>query len=221
MKYLGARMQVPGHDKLRYLNVHVVDDVMKHDGVIVRNLPITHRKSPDRWRKVMAASCHCLCVTVHAQCCRHAAASNTSWHALTCCSNRELQMDLPLLLKEHERNPADTRTVFYLAQTYELIEDADAALATYQKRIDMGGWQQEVFESHFRRVRALGQRQLLCTACTAIPSMPDMQDPSGFCALSHALFSPAGDHHVTGIPLVMSGSLKRATLSCISLTAAG
>ena len=62
-------------------------------------------------------------------------------------------MDLPLLLKEHERNPADTRTVFYLGQTYDLIGDMHNALATYQKRIDMGGWQQEVFESHLRRVR--------------------------------------------------------------------
>ena len=65
-----------------------------------------------------------------------------------------VQMDLPLLLREHERNPADTRTVFYLAQTYDLIGDRDAALDTYQKRIDMGGWQQEVFESHLRRVWA-------------------------------------------------------------------
>lgn len=64
-------------------------------------------------------------------------------------------MDLPLLLKEHERNPADTRTVFYLGQTYDLIGDVDNALATYQQRIVMGGWQQEVFESHLRRVSHL------------------------------------------------------------------
>ena len=72
-------------------------------------------------------------------------------------------MDLPLLLREHERSPADTRTVFYLGQTYDLIGDTVNALATYQKRIDMGGWQQEVFESHLRRVSARSQCIPLCS----------------------------------------------------------
>ena len=64
-----------------------------------------------------------------------------------------IQLDLPLLTKEHEKKPQDTRIVFYLAQTLDLIEDLPAALDMYQKRIDMGGWQQEVFEAHMRRVR--------------------------------------------------------------------
>lgn len=45
--------------------------------------------------------------------------------------------------------------VFYLGQTYELIGDAENALAIYQKRIDMRGWLQEVFEAHLRRVQHL------------------------------------------------------------------
>ena len=64
-----------------------------------------------------------------------------------------MQLDLPLLSQEHEKKPWDTRVVFYLAQTLDLIEDLPAALDMYQKRIDMGGWQQEVFEAHMRRVR--------------------------------------------------------------------
>ncbi len=64
-----------------------------------------------------------------------------------------VQLDLPLLTKEHEKSPEDTRIVFYLAQTYQLIGDMDSAMAMYQKRIDMRGWLQEVFESHLRRVR--------------------------------------------------------------------
>ena len=64
-----------------------------------------------------------------------------------------MQLDLPLLTKEHEKKPGDTRVVFYLAQTLDLVEDLPAALDMYQKRIDMGGWQQEVFEAHMRRVR--------------------------------------------------------------------
>lgn len=42
--------------------------------------------------------------------------------------------------------------VFYLAQTLDLVDDIPAALDMYKKRIDMGGWQQEIFEAHMRRV---------------------------------------------------------------------
>lgn len=66
-----------------------------------------------------------------------------------------LQLDLPLLRKEHEKHPEDTRIVFYLGQTYQLIGETDKALETYQKRINMRGWLQEVFESHLRRVRQI------------------------------------------------------------------
>ena len=66
-----------------------------------------------------------------------------------------MQLDLPLLTKEHKLKPHDTRVVFYLAQTLDLIDDLQAALDMYQKRIDMGGWQQEVFEAHMRRVSRL------------------------------------------------------------------
>ena len=61
-------------------------------------------------------------------------------------------MDLRLLRAEKVKKPDDTRVTFYLAQTYDLIGDLESALATYQERIDMGGWLQEVFEAHVRRV---------------------------------------------------------------------
>jgi hypothetical protein len=90
-----------------------------------------------------------------------------------------LQKDLPLLQREHERNPGDTRTVFYLAQTLELVGDSEAALAMYRKRIDMGGWQQEVFESHLRRVRgvslpAAARATLACTLLLQHVAQPDL-----------------------------------------------
>ena len=64
-----------------------------------------------------------------------------------------MQLDLPLLTAERKKKPEDARVAFYLGQTHELIGDPENALATYQERIDMGGWQQEVFEAHLRRVR--------------------------------------------------------------------
>ena len=76
-----------------------------------------------------------------------------------------VQLDLPLLTKEHEKSPEDTRIVFYLAQTYHLIGDTEKALAMYQKRIDMRGWLQEVFESHLRRVRLCSLQHTLFALC--------------------------------------------------------
>ena len=64
------------------------------------------------------------------------------------------QLDLPLLTAERKKKPEDSRVAFYLGQTFELIGDVENALQTYQERIDMGGWQQEVFEAHLRRVRS-------------------------------------------------------------------
>ena len=93
------------------------------------------------------------------------------WAGLTpACTHRPpekgclLQLDLPLLTKEHKLKPHDTRVVFYLAQTLDLIDDLQAALDMYQKRIDMGGWQQEVFEAHMRRVscHSLAPREAGC-----------------------------------------------------------
>ena len=62
------------------------------------------------------------------------------------------QLDLPLLTKEHARRPNDTRVMFYLAQTLDLVGELAPALAMYQRRIDAGGWRAEVFEAHMRRV---------------------------------------------------------------------
>ncbi|CAL5221709.1 g3950 [Coccomyxa viridis] len=64
-------------------------------------------------------------------------------------------LDLPLLEEERKKKPDDTRVAFYLGQTYELIGDMENALTTYQERIDMGGWQQEVFEAHLRRAKLM------------------------------------------------------------------
>jgi hypothetical protein len=45
-------LQVPGHAALTYLNKFVIDDVVQHPGVIMKGLPISHTKSPQRWKNV-------------------------------------------------------------------------------------------------------------------------------------------------------------------------
>lgn len=46
--------------------------------------------------------------------------------------------------------PDDTRTVFYLAQSYRDAEDYDLAIRYYEKRAEMGGWREEVFVSLYQ-----------------------------------------------------------------------
>ncbi|EIE22202.1 hypothetical protein COCSUDRAFT_42571 [Coccomyxa subellipsoidea C-169] len=87
-------------------------------------------------------------------------------------SERWKNLDLPLLTKEHEKHPEDTRIVFYLGQTYQLIGETEQALATYQKRIDMRGWLQEVFESHLRRAK------MMMRLLAADPGMDPANDTS-------------------------------------------
>ena len=49
------------------------------------------------------------------------------------------------LFAEYEKNPNDTRSVFYLAQSYRDLGDTDSAISWYQRRIDMHGWAEECF----------------------------------------------------------------------------
>ncbi|HWY19250.1 MAG TPA: glycosyltransferase [Solirubrobacteraceae bacterium] len=65
--------------------------------------------------------------------------------------------DAELLEAEIERDPADARAVFYLAQTYRDIgEESDdraelaLALAHYQRRAEMGGWVEEAYFARYQ-----------------------------------------------------------------------
>lgn len=58
--------------------------------------------------------------------------------------------DLALLKADLEADPTNSRTAFYLAQTYECLGRVDAACVAYQHRISLGGWADETFESMLR-----------------------------------------------------------------------
>ena len=58
--------------------------------------------------------------------------------------------DRQLLLKEYERNPSCTRTLFYLARTCEDLGDLVSAYEFYRKRIEMIGWDEEDFIVRYR-----------------------------------------------------------------------
>lgn len=50
-------------------------------------------------------------------------------------------------------DPTDTRNVFYLAQSYRDADDLGLALRWYRKRVEMGGWHEEVFISLYQIAR--------------------------------------------------------------------
>lgn len=58
--------------------------------------------------------------------------------------------DRDLLLAEIDRNPDDARSVFYLAQSYFDLDDFPNAREWYARRVDMGGWAEEVYISMLR-----------------------------------------------------------------------
>ena len=55
--------------------------------------------------------------------------------------------DAQLLEQALEKEPNNSRYVFYLASTYENAKEYPLAIKNYEKRAQMGGWDQEVFYS--------------------------------------------------------------------------
>ena len=58
--------------------------------------------------------------------------------------------DKELLLKDYESDPADGRTLFYLAQTYGCLDEVENCYEFYKKRVQAGGFLEEVFHSYLR-----------------------------------------------------------------------
>jgi hypothetical protein len=72
-------------------------------------------------------------------------------------TGQKLANDRDLLLAEVERNPADTRSVFYLAQSYFALGDFANAHKWYARRVDMGGWDQEIYYSMCRVAESMAK----------------------------------------------------------------
>jgi glycosyltransferase involved in cell wall biosynthesis len=53
--------------------------------------------------------------------------------------------DARLLREDLDRDPANPRTVFYLAQTMRDLGNVEEAIDLYQRRAGMGGWVEEVY----------------------------------------------------------------------------
>jgi glycosyltransferase involved in cell wall biosynthesis len=61
--------------------------------------------------------------------------------------------DLRLLTADLARDPADVRTVFYIANTLRDMGQLVPAIHFYEMRVKMGGWDQEIYESMYEAAR--------------------------------------------------------------------
>lgn len=57
--------------------------------------------------------------------------------------------DIRLLKKGLEELPNNDRYTFYLANSYRDMDDYETAIETYRKRIDLGGWNEEIWYCYY------------------------------------------------------------------------
>jgi tetratricopeptide (TPR) repeat protein len=108
----------------------------------------------------------------------------------------KFKKDAAVLEKALESEPENERYVFYLAQSYRDAGDPVLAIKNYEKRIAMGGWDQEVFFSKYQI--CLLQEQLQSESQKIIKgyldcfaSRPTRAEP--LCRLA-TLYRMQGDH---------------------------
>lgn len=65
-------------------------------------------------------------------------------------SKERLARDYALLKKNYEKDPTDTRTLFYLGQTCQFMQDWQQAIFFYQKRLEIGQVSEEHYLSAYR-----------------------------------------------------------------------
>lgn len=65
-------------------------------------------------------------------------------------SYRRFFRDKELLLKDHEENKEDARTLFYLSQTCECLGEYENAILYSKKRLEVVGFYEEIFHSYMR-----------------------------------------------------------------------
>lgn len=57
--------------------------------------------------------------------------------------------DAKILEAELQKDPTNVRNQFYLAQSYKDAKMFDKAITAYKKRIEMGGWYEEIYVSYY------------------------------------------------------------------------
>jgi tetratricopeptide (TPR) repeat protein len=66
------------------------------------------------------------------------------------CKNNKFERDIKLLTDGLKEEPNNGRYYFYLANSFHDLGRYDEAIENYKKRIEIGGWKQEVWYSYYR-----------------------------------------------------------------------
>jgi tetratricopeptide (TPR) repeat protein len=66
------------------------------------------------------------------------------------CKSDKFERDIRLLTEDLISDPNNPRTHFYLAQSYKDIQKYTEAISYYKKRIALGGWNEEIWYSHYQ-----------------------------------------------------------------------
>jgi predicted GH43/DUF377 family glycosyl hydrolase len=72
----------------------------------------------------------------------------------------KLIRDLGLLKRDLARSPNAPRSTFYLAQTLRDLGEQEAAIDAYRRRVELGGWDEEVFYAHLQQGVLLAQEDV-------------------------------------------------------------
>ena len=64
--------------------------------------------------------------------------------------SNKFERDIQLLTKGLEEHPKNDRYTFYLANSYRDCGDNEKAIETYKKRIEIGGWIEETWQSYYQ-----------------------------------------------------------------------
>jgi tetratricopeptide (TPR) repeat protein len=82
----------------------------------------------------------------------------------------KFERDLELLRDEHEREPENARTVFYLANTLRDLGQTEEAIDKYLLRTHMGGWDEEHYCALYEAGRLADDIEMLLEAWSFRPS---------------------------------------------------
>ena len=73
------------------------------------------------------------------------------------CKDDKFPRDAQMLEDDLKENPNNVRTYFYLGQTYMSLGDNQRAIDNLTRRIDMGGWEEEIYVAHLYKGDCLKQ----------------------------------------------------------------
>jgi tetratricopeptide (TPR) repeat protein len=82
----------------------------------------------------------------------------------------KLIRDLGLLKRELARSPNAPRATFYLAQTLKELGEREAAIDAYRQRVELGGWDEEVFYANLQQGALLAQDDVAAATSVLLES---------------------------------------------------